>query len=697
MAMTHLEQVARRCPGAHRTTDGWRACCPVHEGSNPESLHLTEQAGRIVAYCHSHQCPQEAIRHLLGLDPPTGTPESSYTTYDYQDASGHLLFQVVRIPGPTKRFFQRRPDPSTPGRWVNDLRGITTVLYHLPELAPAITAGTTIYLPEGEKDVETLRAHGLVATCNPGGAGKWQARYGPALAHADVVVLPDNDAVGVQHAQSVTALLGPWVTSLRVVTLPGLPPKGDVSDWLGPLGHTREEFLQVCGNAISGACASFAREGELQARAPVDVFSGPWSRAPENTSSGAPARGAPPWQAQLMVNKNGDPTMNYGNIGLLLAHHPHWAGAWWWDSIRSVPMYQASPLTEELLGEVAQWFCITTRMALTTTKPLRDCILVECHRHPRDLLAEGLRALPAWDGVSRLPHWLHDVAETRNDAYGQAVARILPLSLVARALDPGCLYRWVVILEGAENTGKSRLVRALAGPEWYVELTTSLENKESHMTIQGAWVAELAELDSLSRTEESRLKAFITHRDDSWVPKYSNLRVTVPRRTVLVGTTNDHAYLKGQTGNTRFLPIQTGAIDVALFDAMREQLFAEALSVYQAHPLTWWPLPEDAMVDAVRAREDRRVLNVYENPLREWLDSKRFRETYFRDNEPVQFVAHETSWQEIAQYFLKMERPEQWKDYGLQRQIIAALKSLGWDHTTHRRNGRPQKLWVLPS
>src|SRR5262249_30894730 len=99
--------------------------------------------------------------------------------YDYRDEKGDLLFQVVRrqLDNPSecpdssaKKFFQRRPDGK--GGWINDLKGVRRVLYRLPELIAA-NPGATVFICEGEKDIERLRALSLEATTNPGGAGKW--------------------------------------------------------------------------------------------------------------------------------------------------------------------------------------------------------------------------------------------------------------------------------------------------------------------------------------------------------------------------------------------------------------------------------------------------------------------------------------------------------------------------------------------
>lgn len=154
-------------------------------------------------------------------------------TYDYASADGELLFQVVRYE--PKSFVQRRPDGK--GGWIWKRDGVELVPYRLPEL---LSAGflDIIFVVEGEKDVEALRRLNLVATCNPGGAAeagkrsKWPAYFAPHFKDREVVVLPDNDAAGRAHAEAVARNLYGTASRVTVVELPGLAPKGDVSDWI---------------------------------------------------------------------------------------------------------------------------------------------------------------------------------------------------------------------------------------------------------------------------------------------------------------------------------------------------------------------------------------------------------------------------------------------------------------------------------
>jgi hypothetical protein len=162
-------------------------------------------------------------------------------TYDYVDERGKLLFQAVRyVP---KMFGQRRPDGR--GGWINDLKGVRRVPYRLDELIRA-ERGTVVFVVEGEKDADRLRQIGVLATTCPMGAGKWKDEYSAALAELVVVILPDNDKPGRDHARAVAASALPHAASVRIIDLaawteklglPDLPEKGDVSDFLGQGGE----------------------------------------------------------------------------------------------------------------------------------------------------------------------------------------------------------------------------------------------------------------------------------------------------------------------------------------------------------------------------------------------------------------------------------------------------------------------------
>ena len=171
------------------------------------------------------------FRIPAGMRRQLGEPVGSW---DYEDERGGTVARVVRFepPGGGKTFRQCRPDA---GGWKWWVKGLQIPLYRLPELLAA-PADATVFITEGEKHADVLRAWGLTATTNIMGAGKFCAHHAKTLAGRDVVVLPDNDAAGRAHAVKVRQELAMAGCRVRVVDLPGLPEKGDVVDWIAAGG-----------------------------------------------------------------------------------------------------------------------------------------------------------------------------------------------------------------------------------------------------------------------------------------------------------------------------------------------------------------------------------------------------------------------------------------------------------------------------
>jgi AAA domain len=160
------------------------------------------------------------------------------TTYDYSDESGALLFQVCRMV--PKTFRQRQPKGDG---WEWNIKGVRLVPYRLRDLQAAIAEGADVFVVEGEKDVERLAAEGVTATCNPMGAGKWPKDFGKLFENANrVIIIPDNDDAGRRHAMDVGASLRGIVPDVRLLDLPDLEDKEDVSDFYDRGGTTEELF-----------------------------------------------------------------------------------------------------------------------------------------------------------------------------------------------------------------------------------------------------------------------------------------------------------------------------------------------------------------------------------------------------------------------------------------------------------------------
>lgn len=146
-------------------------------------------------------------------------------TYDYQDANGEPWLRVCRKE--PKGFYQQRWNGSA---WEAGKPRGPAIPYRLPELLAAVH--DTVLICEGEKDADTLTARGFVATTASEGAGKWSPDLNRWFEGKTVYLLPDNDKAGEDHAALVASNLHGVAAEVRIVRLPGLPDKGDVSDYI---------------------------------------------------------------------------------------------------------------------------------------------------------------------------------------------------------------------------------------------------------------------------------------------------------------------------------------------------------------------------------------------------------------------------------------------------------------------------------
>ena len=189
---------------------------------------------------NGHMSPeQEMSRAIVGLRKQrSDSPPRVVATYRYVGDDGALLYEVQRLE--PKAFRQRRPIEG--GGFVYTLGDVKPVLYRLPQLLGFPEA--TVFVVEGEKDADRLGEEDLVAT-TISGSSIWTPELAEPLRGHDVIVLADNDTPGIEKAELAATVLHGIAASVRLVLLPGLPDKGDVSNWLDA-GHGREDLERVC-------------------------------------------------------------------------------------------------------------------------------------------------------------------------------------------------------------------------------------------------------------------------------------------------------------------------------------------------------------------------------------------------------------------------------------------------------------------
>ena len=330
----------------------------------------------------------EWLRSQIGIEIASAgtTSRQIAATYDYCDERGELLFQVVRFN--PKDFRQRRPNGN--GGWIWTVKGTRQVLYRLPELIAA-SPDARVYIPEGEKDVDNLANLGLVATCNPGGAAKlrtngkpgrskWQPEFNPFFHARDVVFLPHNDDPGRDHARAAAANLFSIAVRVRILELPGLKSKGDVSDWVDA-GGTREELERLAADAP-----------DFKPQANGNLLEGETN--PHPSSAIVIDTGAPYASAKLFLDR-----VFAANEKRMLHHHR--GGFYRWTGI-AYPEITEAELRSQLYAFLDQCFTRDLKGGLRPVKPNAGMVTN---------ILDGLRAASHLDGSIVAPAWLDRVPD----------------------------------------------------------------------------------------------------------------------------------------------------------------------------------------------------------------------------------------------------------------------------------------------
>lgn len=250
------ELILPKLDGIRRSGDGYTARCPAHDDGTASLSVGPGKEHPVVIHCHAG-CDRDAILDAVGLtwtelckprsdDRQEGewTPRGpAVATYDYVNEQGNLLFQVCRTAD--KQFTQRTPDPSKKSGWNWKLGDVRRVLYRLPRLVEAMDEGKRVFIVEGEKDVQTLERQGQIATCCPGGAGKWRPEFDAYFLELDVTIVADRDQPGEKHARTVAAALAGVAKSVRVVE--SIAGK-DATDHFDA-GHALDAFVETWTDA----------------------------------------------------------------------------------------------------------------------------------------------------------------------------------------------------------------------------------------------------------------------------------------------------------------------------------------------------------------------------------------------------------------------------------------------------------------
>lgn len=257
------------------------------------------------------------------------------------------------------------------------------------------------------------------------------------------------------------------------------------------------------------------------------------------------------------------------------------------------------PLMDSDYTQIRVWLETTGNCEPVPHEMVRQAVLLVAEQQKMDTAKAWLEGLK-WDGVERIPTFCPRYFGTLDEPYERAVGVYLWTALAGRIMSPGCQADMVPVLIGKQGVGKSSGVQAMVpAVEHYVELRLDEPDDAIARKTRGVLIAELAEMRGLRAADVDRVKAFITRRHEKWVPKYREFATNYPRRFIIVGTTNDEEFLPPDTEHRRWLPLHTGGIDVPKLHEDRDQLWAEALVLWEMQGIGWREM--DALAAPARA------------------------------------------------------------------------------------------------
>ena len=321
------------------------------------------------------------------------------------------------------------------------------------------------------------------------------------------------------------------------------------------------------------------------------------------------------WRDHLLLTNTGTPRPLLANAITALREAPAWFGVLAYDEFSRQTVIKAGPPWDIKLGSWSERPWSSHDDLLATEWLQRDGIAVNTQTTAQSVeaVARDRSFHPVVDYLSEIQHdgkprvgtWLSSCLGAEQTSYNEIVGRAMLIAAVARICDPGCKVDTVPIFEGAQGARKSTAIKALFDP-WFSDELADLGSKDAAMQTRGVWGIEVSELDAMSRMEVSRIKAFITRTTDRFRPPYGSRIIESSRSCVFWGTTNADSYLKDETGGRRFWPVKIGKINIDLLLQRRDQLWAEAVILYNTG-VPWWITNSEALREAERHQRDRYI------------------------------------------------------------------------------------------
>lgn len=215
-----------------------------------------------------------------------------------------------------------------------------------------------------------------------------------------------------------------------------------------------------------------------------------------------------------------------------------------------------------------------------------------------------------WDGVNRCEHFLSKWMLCEDSPYTREVSRLIFAGGIHRLYNPGCKFDDVPVLVGTrQGEGKSTIIQWLAINDIWFGDVKKVEGADSVEAITGKWICEIPELAAFKRNDDiEAIKAFVTRQVDKYRKPYDRNPEDLPRRCIMIGSTNNNSFLSDRSGNRRFYPVIVHSVGYDLYDheaecrAYIDQCWAEARSRMLLGKMD--PYADRALIEEYRAAQE---------------------------------------------------------------------------------------------
>jgi len=290
-----------------------------------------------------------------------------------------------------------------------------------------------------------------------------------------------------------------------------------------------------------------------------------------------------------VIGKNGAPCgipkSIHGNLYTILSQDTRWQKRIWEDRFRGTLNLDDQEWKDTDDTRLSLWVYNVYGCRFSSAS-VAEMVRLIGEENGVDPLVDYLESVQ-WDGQSRIERWLIDGLGCTNTSLHKELGKRWLIQAVARAMRPGCKADCVLILIGRQGAKKSTALRSLAGEDYFSDTPMDFGSANAYTQIRRTWIYEVAELDSIRKSAHSSVKAFLSAQQDTYRPAYGRHAVTIPRRVCFCGSTNETEFISDPTGSRRFWPAVVGSIDLTWVAENRDQLWAEALALFNAGE-KWW-------------------------------------------------------------------------------------------------------------